>query len=118
MKTPTDSETAPAPRGTEAAPTTQNVPRFCEDIKCPMRGQACGRDPEVCDEQRPELLLPAVCRTCPLRHQPCGYYPEECETMTEAELARRPKDQMDMVAWMLDRVFDYPKREEAPHGRC
>ena len=79
----TDSETAPAPRGTEAAPTTQNVPD--------------------------------ICRTCQLRAQPCGYYPEECESMTEAELARRPKDQMDALAWALDRVFEpLERRTEAP----
>ena len=62
--------------------------------------------------------VPDICRTCQLRHQSCGYYPEECEIAQERELAHRHKDEMDAMAWALDRVFDYPKREEATHGRC
>ena len=85
-------------------------------MKCPLdRTAPASREVEAVPTKS---NVPGLCRDCPLRHQPCGYYPEECEAMTEAELARRPKDQMDAMAWALDRVFDYPKREEATHGRC
>ena len=80
----TPDRTASAPLGTEAAPTTENVPD--------------------------------ICRTCQLRVEPCGYYPEECEIAEERAAARRHKDEVDAMAWALDRVFDYPKREEAAHG--
>jgi len=37
--------------------------------------------------------------------------------MTEGELAHRHKDQMDAMAWALDRVFEpLERREEAAHG--
>ena len=83
MKSATD-RTAPAPLGTEAVPTTDNVPEFC--------------------------------RTCQLRGQPCGYYPEECEIAEERALAHRHKDEVDAMAWALDRVFEplEQRRTETP----
>jgi len=47
MKRATDSETAPAPLGVEAAPDTDNVPGVC--CGCQLRHQPCGYYPEECE---------------------------------------------------------------------
>jgi len=71
----TNSETAPAPVGTEAASSTRSLPAFCRT--CQLRGQPCGYEWQECAAA------------------------EEADRQMDEE----PPGQMRALAWALDRVF-------------
>ena len=106
-----DSETAPAPRGTEAAPTTDNVPGAAQWVKDNIC-ESCDHRTPVCDEGQLEMctdfalgdksilaemledgvrLWPAECDECRQRED-CPEHPwQECQKFDrgDAEYHRR-----------------------------